>query len=102
MHYTQIRMLIKNKISLEEVTTSVSHLLGDPQEQMATLAHDQRELYGALLYQLQQTPDHLARLTRCITNTRDIDNFLRYGDADSVVVFKNGVLTFLWNAGWSC
>jgi hypothetical protein len=30
----KIRMLIKNKLSLEEVTTSVSHLLGDQQEQV--------------------------------------------------------------------
>lgn len=73
----KIRMLIKNKLSLEEVTTSVSHLLGDQQEQMATLSHEQRELYGALLYQLQQKPEHLAKLTRCLANTRDIDNFLR-------------------------
>lgn len=44
---------------------------------MATLGHEQRELYGALLYQLQQKPEHLAKLTRCLANTRDIDNFLR-------------------------
>lgn len=34
----KIRMLIKNKLSLEEVTTSVSHLLGDQQEQVRRLS----------------------------------------------------------------
>ncbi|GMH92834.1 hypothetical protein TL16_g12464 [Triparma laevis f. inornata] len=68
----QIKMLIKNRITVEDIAHQFSHLIpsADGEEVVrSTLSQEKQILYGQLFYELQHNPNHLVRAARCATGS---------------------------------
>ncbi|GMI06222.1 hypothetical protein TrVE_jg10107 [Triparma verrucosa] len=68
----QIKMLIKNRITVEDIAHQFSHLIpsADGEEVVrSTLSQEKQILYGQLFYELQHNPTHLVRAARCATGS---------------------------------
>ncbi|GMH74051.1 hypothetical protein TrRE_jg6808 [Triparma retinervis] len=69
----QIKMLIKNRITVEEIAHKFSHLMPSVEDSdivRATLDQEQQILYGQLFYELQHKPIYLVRAARCATGSK--------------------------------
>eukprot|EP00520_Triparma_pacifica_P017550 CAMPEP_0118656048 /NCGR_PEP_ID=MMETSP0785-20121206/13275_1 /TAXON_ID=91992 /ORGANISM="Bolidomonas pacifica, Strain CCMP 1866" /LENGTH=1100 /DNA_ID=CAMNT_0006548869 /DNA_START=102 /DNA_END=3401 /DNA_ORIENTATION=+ len=69
----QIKMLIKNRITVEEIAHKFSHLMPSVDQSeivRATLGQEQQILYGQLFYELQHKPVYLVRAARCATGSK--------------------------------
>jgi len=68
----QIKMLIKNRITVEEIAHNFSHLIhkeDDEERNTSTLSQEHQILYGQLFYELQHNPVYLVRAARCATGS---------------------------------
>ena len=82
----QIKMLVKNRITVEEITHKFSHLMpkqdgaegeeGRADSVRATLTHEQQTLYGQLFFELQSKSHYLVRLSRLTQGSAQITNFV--------------------------
>ena len=69
----QIKMLIKNRITVEEIAHKFSHLMpsiDDSEVVRATLDQEKQILYGQPFYELQHKPMFLVRTARCATGSK--------------------------------
>jgi Ras GTPase-activating-like protein IQGAP2/3 len=76
----QIKMLIKNRITVEEIAHNFSHLIpqkdGEGEEIVrATLNQEEQILYGQMFFELQHNPIYLVRAARSITGSAAMGNF---------------------------
>ena len=76
----QIKMLIKNRITVEEIAHNFSHLIpqkdGEGEEIVrATLSQEQQILYGQMFYELQKNPSYIVKAARVCTGSVAMGNF---------------------------
>ena len=77
----QIKMLIKNRITVEEIAHKFSHLMPMSDETTvestrAALTHEQQTLYGQLFYELQSKSKFLVRTAKATAGSSQISNFV--------------------------
>lgn len=73
----KIKMLIKNRITVEEIAQTVSHLMREGGTASSiNLTLEQKELYGSLLFLLQSDPSYVSSLIRVLPGS-ETDSFVQ-------------------------